>query len=44
MEKERGKWEGLRAGRGQGRVGTALWAMGRTWAVSLCEIRAMGGF
>ena len=43
LEKERGKWEGLRAGRGQGRVGTALWAMGRTWALAQSEVGAIEG-
>ena len=43
MEKERGEWEGLRAGRGQRRVGTASWATGRTWALAQSEVGAIEG-
>ena len=40
-----GEGKGVRVARGaNGRSHVPLWAMGSTWAVSLCEIRAMGGF
>ena len=40
-----GEGKGVRVARGaNGRSHVPLWATGRTWAVSLCETRAMGGF
>ena len=38
-----GEREEGRAGRGQGRSYRALWAMGKTWAFTLREVRALEG-